>query len=155
MIAISGTKIPLSLSVAVFLGACAQSFATSSVYIKSSYVTLELREELVTKVYEKAILLGGKCKLINAERHYHTCQLAPGNPSLELTVGYNPGGEYRISVKSTYVHWLPQSERKITSGKYVGAQQKSLEKWMRSVVPGDAVDRAERTYLDNDTIQEF
>jgi len=155
MMAISKFSLPISLSVVILVSACTQSISSSSVYVKKSYLTKEFQDELVTRVYDKAAVLGGECKLLNSQREYHICALEPGNPSLKLSIGYNASGDYRISVESTFGHWLPRSEQEITSGKYIGEQQKHLEKWMRSIVPDQAVSRAERSYLDYDTIEAF
>lgn len=153
--AISRIKLLIFLGSAIFLGACAQSFSTSSIFIDDTYLTDEFRNQITAEVYEKAEQLGGKCKLVNTQRQYHSCPLMARGPSLELSVGYNPGGNYRIAVTSTYVHWFPPSDQDVTSGKFIGGTQKDLEKWMRSLVPDEAIIRAERTYLDYGVIQEF
>ena len=143
------------LGTSLFLGACAQSISTSSVIIDDRILTDQLRKELVEAVYKKSDEFGWKCNLINSQRQFHSCSSESGNPSLRLSVGYNPKGTYRISVVSTYVHWLPQSEQEITSGKFVGNTQRNLEDWMRALVPTAAIIRAERTYLDHETTQRF
>ena len=140
---------------ALFLGGCAQSISTSSVYIDESYLTDEFRNKLVSEVYEKAELLGGECKLINSLRQVHVCNLKSGNPSLQLDIGYNPKNDFSITVTSTYGHLFPPSEQKVTSGYFIGATQKELEEWMRSLVPNVAIIKARRTYLDYDFIQKF
>lgn len=143
------------LGAPLFLSACAQSISTSSVFIDDTYLTDESRNELIADVYEKAEHLGGKCKLISTQRQFHSCSLEPENPSLSLSVGYNPKGNYSIAVTSTYVHWIPPSDQKITSGKFIGDTQKELEEWMKSLIPHEAIIRAVRTYSDHDFIQKI
>lgn len=153
--AASKTKLIVFLGAALFLSACSQSISTSSIIIDGAYLTDQIRKELVREVYKKAEQFGGECRLTNTQRQFHSCSLAPGNPSLRLSIGYNPKGDYRIAVTSTFGHWLPQSDQKITSGKFIGHTQKELEKWMRSLIPNEAIIRAERTYLDHDFTQGF
>jgi hypothetical protein len=149
-------KLLLPLGAALFLGACVQSISTSAVFIDDTYLTDKFRNELIGEVYEKTEQFGGECELRNIQRQYHSCLLnIPSNPSLRLSVGYNPKGNYRIAVISTFGHWLPQSDQNITSGKFIGSTQKELEVWMRSLIPHDAIIRAERTYLDHETVQTF
>lgn len=153
--AASRTKLLGLLGASLFLGACAQSISTSSVIIDGRLLTDQLRNELVEAVYKKSDDLGWKCSLVNSQRQFHSCSLDSGNPSLRLSVGYSPKGTYRISVVSTYIHWFPQNEQDITSGKFIGNTQINLEEWMRALVPDTAIIRAERTYLDHDTTQRF
>ena len=151
----SRKRLLVLLGAPLFLSACVQSISKSSVVIDETYLTDELRNELIADVYEKAEQLGGECKLINSQRQFHSCTLETKGPSLRLSIGYNPKGIYRISVTSTYGHWIPQSDQKITSGKFIGDTQKELEEWMKSLIPHEAIIRAERTYLDQDFIQKF
>lgn len=153
--AVSKIRLLLLLGAALFLGACGQSISISSVSIDDAYLTDHLRNELVGEVYRKAEQFGGECKLINTKRQFHSCRLKPGNPSLRLSVGYNPKGDYRIAVTSTFGHWLPQSDQNITSGKFIGDTQKMLEDWMRSLIPHEAITRAERTYIGHEIVHVF
>lgn len=152
---ISKLRLPLLVGSALLLGACAQSFASSIVVIDEAYLTDEVRNEIVADVYAKAEQLGGECKLLNSQRQVHYCPLQPDNPSLVVGVGYSPRGDYVLYVRSNYVHWIPQSESKVTSGRFIGDTQKELEEWMRSIVPDEAIVRAERKYSGYDVIQEF
>ena len=103
-------------------------FSFSSVYIDDTYLSDQFRNNLVENVYKKANQLGGECRLLNKQRQYHSCPLeTKERAGLRLSIGYNPKGDYSISVKSTYVHWFPQSDQKITSGKFIGDTQKELE----------------------------
>ena len=140
---------------ALLLGACSHSFATSIVVFDEAYLTDEVRNEIVADVYEKTEQLGGECKLLNQLRQLHRCSLPLDNPSLAVGVGYSLEGNYMIFVTSTRSHLFPQSISKITSGKLVGDTQKELEEWMRSIVPDEAIIRAERTYPGSDVILEF
>lgn len=85
----------------------------------------------------------------------HTCPLGAGNPSLRMSIGYNAKGAFRIAVTSTYGHWLPPNDHEVESGKFIGGTQKNLETWMRAQVPERAIVRAQRTYLDHETIVTF
>lgn len=152
---ISKLRLPLLVGSALLLGACVQSISTSSVFIDEAYLTDEVRNEIIADVYAKAEQLGGECMLLNQPLQVHYCRFEPKNPSLILSVGYTLRGDYTISVRSNYVHWIPQSESKVTSGRFIGGTQKELEEWMRSIVPDEAIIRAERTYSGYDVIQEF
>ncbi|MBV1866944.1 MAG: hypothetical protein KUG69_03415 [Marinosulfonomonas sp.] len=154
--AVSKARLFLFLSAALFLGACGQLFSTSAVYIDDALLTDQLRKELIDKVYEKAELLGGECKLLNRQRQYHHCPLKAGDPSfLRLSIGYDPKGSYGIYVDSSVGVWLPKSAQQVTSGKFIGETQKDLESWMRSIVPDEIVIRAERSYSNHDITQSF
>ena len=152
---ISKSRLPLLLGAALLLGACAQSFAFSIVVVDESYLTDEVRNEIVADVYEKTEQLGGECKLLNEQLQVHSCRLGPDHGSLVISPGYNHEGGYLIVVRSTTVHWIPPSESKVTSGRFVGDTQKELEEWMRSIIPDEAIIRAERTYLGSDVVLEF
>ena len=147
-------RLPLLLGAALLLGACVQSFASSIVFVDEAYLTDEVRNEIVADVYEKTEQLGGECKLLNPQRQVHRCPLGQDH-GLVVGVGYNLEGGYMITVRSTTAHWIPPSESKVTSGRFVGDTQKELEEWMRSIVPDEAIIRAERSYSGYDVIQEF
>ena len=136
--------------------ACGQTISDSTVEIHEEFLTDQTRRDLTEAVYTKANQMNGTCKVLNDARQYHTCSFASTeNPALRLTIGYDLKGRYRITVTSTFGHWLPQREKKITSGRFVGDAQRELEAWMRSLVPDEAIVRAERSYVDYETIQEF
>ena len=74
---------------------------------------------------------------------------------MELSIGYDPKGQYRMSVSSIYVHLLPPSEGAVLSGRYVSDLQKDLEIWMRSLVPSAAIVSAKRSYANYDGTEDF
>ncbi len=145
----------LTLNMALVVSACAQSISSSYLLIDQAVLTDQLRDDLVAKVYAKAEMLGGECKLLNPPREYHTCTVDSGMPSVRLAIGYTTKGEYGVFVSSTFGHWFPPSEQKVTSGAFIGETQKELERWMRTLVPEEAVIRAERTYVDYDSVHRF
>lgn len=139
----------------LLLTACTQTITSSTVRVDESYLSDSRRGELVKRVYEKASDHGGDCKLVSEARQYHVCSLADGNPHVELSVGYNPGGHFIISTSSTLVHWFPPTTKKVTSGAYLPALQRDLEAWMLSLLPKDAILEATRTYVGYGVSREF
>lgn len=151
----SKTKLVFGVGVMLFLSACAQTMSTSEVIIDKAYLNTASKEAIIAEVYKKSAQFAGDCKVLSAQRQFHSCLLTQSNPSVRLEVGYYHTGEYAISVTTKLVHWFPPGEEKIESGQLVGKTQKELEKWMLSLVPPEAIVKAERTYVDYDFIQEF
>lgn len=151
----SKIKLVLGVGVILFLSACTQTMSTSKVIIDKEYLNTRLKEAIVAEVYNKSSQFAGNCKVLSAQRQFHSCLLTQSNPSVRLEVGYYHNGKYVISVTATRVHWFPPREERISSGQLVGEIQKELEEWMRSLVPPEAIVKAERTYVGYEFIQEF
>ena len=142
----------LLLTALLALCGCAQTMTSSSVTVDAAYLTKETEAALVAAVYAKAEALSGTCKLVNAERRYHSCSVgeASGNPSFEMKVGYGQNGEYGVSLTAVLVHWFPPPKEDVISGAFLSERQKRLEDWMLSLVPEEAIVNAVRHYIGYD-----
>lgn len=147
--------VSLLLLATLFLSACTISMSDSLVVISEDYLTDQNREELVELVHEKAKSLGGECKLLSPKRQYYRCTSVDKHEGLRMGIGYLPKGQYAIVVSSEQAHAFPPRADSVVSGKFIGDTQKELEVWMRSIVPEDAIVRAERLYIGHDAVHEF
>lgn len=147
----------LLLTALLALGGCAQTMTSSSVTVDAAYLTEETEAALVAAVYAKAEALSGTCKLVNAERVYHSRSVgeSSGNPSFEMKVGYGQNGEYGVSLTTVLVHWFPPAKEDVISGAFLSERHKRLEDWMLSLVPEEATVNAVRHYIGYDHSEEF
>ncbi len=147
----------LLLTALLALCGCAQTMTSSSVTVDAAYLTEETEATLVAAVYAKAEALSGTCKLVNAERRYHSCSVGEvsGNPSFEMNVGYGQNGEFGVSLTTVLVHWFPPPKVDVISGAFLSERHKRLEDWMLSLVPEEAAVNAVRHYIGYDHSEEF